>query len=305
MGALPHIISFNQEAARFALQHDPLSEYLTALQSENKSRQTIKAYQLDLEAFRAWFGNAIAQADSAAILRYLATLNDLTPATRARKQTSLAMFFHWCLLMGIIDKNPMAVIRRTKVPKRLPRPLDDGRLKRFFTSISTGCMRDKLLFTLLIETGLRISEALSLRWEAVDFTNGSEKLIVMGKGQKERTIPLQTAPITLGLLGRLREDKEGNMPIFVGQAGQALSYSQALRLFREYSNAVKLPKTLTLHSLRHTYATNLLEDGVSIAVAQKLLGHADIKTTTLYQGVSDQFVRKELLKRKCRLHERI
>lgn len=301
MGALPHVISFNQEAARFALQHDPLSEYLAALQSENKSRQTIKAYQLDLEAFRAWFGNAFERADSAALLKYMATLNDLTPATRARKQTSLAMFFRWCLLMDVIDKDPTAVIRRTKVPKRLPRPLNDKRLKRFFLAISDGPARDKLLFILLIETGLRIAEALGLCWKDIDLSPGNERLTVMGKGEKERAIPLQIAPISLGLLDKMHVGKESSAPIFVGQPGQALSYTRACELFRYYADLAKLSKEVTIHALRHTFATNLLEDGVNIQVAQKLLGHANLKTTTLYQGVSDDFTRKELEQQKSRL----
>src|SRR5262249_8089341 len=126
-------------------------------------------------------------------------------------------------------------------------------------------------------------------------------LTVMGKGQKERVIPLQNATISLALLRKMRMEKESHMPIFVGKNGQALSYRQALRLFRRYIENAGLPQTITIHSLRHTFATNLLEDGVNIVAAQKLLGHANLKTTTLYQAVSDEFIRKELGKRKSRL----
>jgi site-specific recombinase XerD len=295
------VASFNQAAAHAAIIRDPEAEFLAALVAERKSPRTVKNYKYDFERFRAWLGRPIETADHVALTAYFATLSDLSAATVARKQSSLSSFYSWALLMEVIEKDPMAVVRRVKVPQCLPKVLSDDKIKRFFSRLPDGTSRDRILFTLLYESGLRIEEALSIQREDIDLSTGHEQVIVMGKGAKERAVPLYACPESKNLLGECLRLDGRHGPLFVGQNGQKLSYSQAYRLFKDYAARARLPHKSVIHWFRHAFATNLLNDGVNLAVAQNLLGHADIKTTRRYLHVSDELVRTELLKRKNRL----
>lgn len=274
-----------------------VNEYLTDLRSQNKSIHTITNFRSDLLAFLRFYQGKLEDLSASALRQYFSgEIASLSPASQARKRTSLKSFLRWCFQQELINSNPMEKICAVKLPESQPRFLPADQVRKILSVIKEE--RDRVLFTLISETGLRISEALAIKVE--DLRIEAQELRVFGKGQKERTVHLVKTEslrllktyirkhgITEGLLFRPDTAKQR-----YGVAGKPLTYSVICRAWNRYCEDIGIE--CTIHQLRHSYATDLINRGVAIEIVGKILGHKNLQTTTRYATLSDQTVKKAL-----------
>ena len=202
---------------------------------------------------------------------------------------------------GLAPSNPAAEIRPPKLPGRLPKALSRDQVDRLLHATDGDdprALRDKALLELLYATGARVSEAVSLD---VDDVVDHEVIRVTGKGDKERIVPLGSyARDAIGrYLVRVRPawaaHGRGTPRLFLGERGAPLSRQSAWLIIRRAAEAAELGVTLSPHTLRHSFATHLLEGGADVRVVQELLGHASVATTQLYTLVTADALRDAYL----------
>jgi integrase/recombinase XerD len=279
-----------------------LEAFLQALEQSGKSRHTLINYRSDIRHFLGWFRVPLTGLTPHELRTYFQTLSHLNPASLARKQASLKRFFQWGLQNDILPRNPMDQVERIRYPDKLPRPLEDKVVHRILEKIPPHAVRDKLLFTLIRETGLRVSEALNIYYEDLWLTPDDEKIMIRsGKGGKSRMVMLYAAPTTLKLLkkhlantgiqsGALFRGREAK-----GGSNKPMHYRSVHYLWEKYCCLAEVKAGI--HALRHTFATELLNEGVNVTVVKKLLGHKNLQTTMRYTEVSDNYVKNELMRK--------
>ena len=204
----------------------------------------------------------------------------LKQTTVAHKMSVICMFYKWCAVEGVIDKDPVAHVRRPKLAYITTRNyLDRDELSRFLVQASRGSKRDAALCYLLSLNGLRISEALNADIADMDLERGHRTLHIVGKGRKEATIPMSpkvATTIDLYLDGRT----EG--PIFLGAEGQRMDRHAAARIVRRVAKRAGIDKHISPHCLRHSFITCALDAGVALRDVQHAARHADPRTTSYY-----------------------
>ncbi len=277
----------------------PLSEavdnYLQDLQNSNYSPNTLRVYKTDLRALEAFFNNSLNELTANILRTFFAQFNDLRPATRARKQASVAGFLKWASHQELIDKNPLVKLKRVKVVPSSPHGLSRQQVGKILKIIPKDELRDRLLFGLLFETGLRISEALSLYVEDVDLTPDDEQLSIIGKGGTRRTILLDDSRLVALFHRYLKVMRYQQGFVFRAHKnyqGGAWRYQSAQARWMKYCKQAGV--VCTLHQLRHSHATELINDGVSLATIRKRLGHKRIQTTLRYAEQNDEVTHAEL-----------
>lgn len=290
-------LSFNQNAATIAQRKNPKDSFLESLGASGYSAHTVKAYRQDLEHLEIWLSLQAHQVKPEALQRYLTKVK-ASLATKQRKHGAFQSFFRWCVRHDVLTANPMDKIDKIKVPKRKPRPIKPEDLKLLLDAIPKGCNRERLLILLLLETGMRISEVLSMRLENMDLSKrGREKAQVIGKGDKQRTVFLFDAPGALKTL-RAYLKKEGITTGFVFPGAvpdSRLSYDAAHYHWEKFCKAAGFKEGgPVIHDLRHTYATLKLESGMEIAHISRLLGHESPVTTMGYSAATDRMIEAEL-----------
>lgn len=267
---------------------DPMiADFLVDLKQANHSPHTLRAYGADLAQFAAF------HADSAAItaetLRaFWNSVAHLSPATRARKQATLTRFLTWAYRHDLVTANPMEKIDRVKREPPLPRGVGRENVERILAVILPDQKRDRLLFRLILETGLRAGEALALHVEDLVLTADDERLHVIGKGGKPRTVLLDDTRLVRQLRAYLKETGYRHGPLFRAEKngrGGPLRYQSVQERWAGYCAQVGV--ACTLHQLRHTHATELVNEGVSLATIRKRLGHKNLQTTLRYAEQSD------------------
>jgi integrase/recombinase XerD len=177
-----------------------VTDFLTELAQANRSPHTCRAYATDLAQFSAFYQGPVGGITAEVIRAFGATLEKLRPASRARKQAALASFLDWAHRQGLIASDPMARIERVHRDPFRPRAMSRAQVGAILAVIPAARRRDRLLFRLIFETGLRASEALGLYVEDLDLTADDEHLNVLGKGGQRRTVLLDDAR----LVGQLR-----------------------------------------------------------------------------------------------------
>jgi len=207
------------------------------------------------------------------------------------------LFFRRLLPEPHLASNPAFPLDRVLVPERAPRPLTVEQTSQILRAIPPAQLRDRLLFTILRDTGVRVGEALSLRWEDLRLVEGDEQFRVLGKGNRERTVFLHAAPDSLRLLRRYGQDRPRFGYLFQGDprrgGGAApLDYSTVRYAWRRYCARARVPATI--HQLRHTFVTELVRANVRLVTVQRLAGHRRLETTRCYAAVSDAEVKREL-----------
>jgi integrase/recombinase XerD len=273
--------------------------YLGHLASERGlSANTLAAYALDLGQVCAYLReqgvSAWRQVDALHLVGFLAlsSRQGLSPATRARRLSAargLSKFLHQ---EGLTKDDPLATLDGPRLPGGLPHFLSRQEVERLLEAPSPETdlgLRDRVMLELMYAAGLRVSEVIGLGVGDVQFQVGI--LSVRGKGSKERLVPVhQTALDALRqylegprarLLGQGRRDE-----VFLNKNGGRLSRMGAWKLLHKYVLKAGLPPTVSPHTLRHTFATHLLEGGADLRSVQLMLGHADIATTQVYTHVS-------------------
>lgn len=283
--------------------------FLQILKQKNYSPHTLENYAIDLEQFLEFVReealNSWEEVEYHHLRQYLARLKlgGASRATVARKLASLRSFFKYLTRSEIVEKNPLLNIHNPKKEKRLPRFLYPKEIEELlalppFTPLG---LRDRAIMELLYGAGIRVSELTGLDLADLDPDRGY--LMVFGKGGKERLVPL-------GKMGcrALREYLERGRPyllrnrgkakgpaekaVFLNRWGERLSTRSVRRLLDGYVKKAALNKKVSPHTLRHSFATHLLEGGADLRAVQELLGHASVSTTQIYTHLSREKIRQ-------------
>lgn len=271
---------------------DPLSplvaDFLADLAHTNRSRHTRRAYATDLAQFSAFYRGPVGGITAEMIRGFGATLERLGPASRARKQAALASFLEWARRQGHLSSDPMASVARVRPEPPRPRSVGRGPVEEILKVIPVAQRRDRLLFRLIFETGLRVSEALGVHLEDLDLTADDEHLSVLGKGGQRRTVLLDDANLVRQLRAYLKQTGYRHGPLFRAEKnsrGGPLRYQSVQERWAGY--CARAGVSCTLHQLRHTHATELVNGGVGLATIRKRLGHKNLQTTLRYAELSD------------------
>ena len=275
---------------------------------EGLSRNTLSAYRLDLTQYCQWLAerekhlNATTEAELQA---YFAHRHAETKATSANRRLSVfKRYFHWALRENAIAADPTIKLQSARQALRVPKTLTEAQVEALLNAPDTSQalgLRDRTMLELMYASGLRVSELVDLRMFNVSLNDNV--LRVLGKGSKERLVPygevaadwlrryLKTARQEL-LAGKQSEDLfitvRGRHP------GQAMTRMMFWILVRKYALSAGITAPLSPHTLRHAFATHLLNHGADLRAVQLLLGHADISTTTIYTHVARERLSKLL-----------
>ena len=284
-----------------------LDEFCDALWlEEGLSKNTLVSYRRDLVKVAVWLAHrelSLFTATHADLLAFLAQHAPRMKATStSRLLSSLRRFYQYAVRQGTIQADPSLKIERPKLPRGLPKSLTEAEVEALLgapdANTSLG-LRDRAMLEMLYASGLRVSELVNSKLNAVSLDMGVVR--VMGKGSKERLVPLGEE--ALDSLKRylstaraaLLKGKQTDA-LFVTARGAAMTRQMFWHLIKRYALRAGVQKALSPHTLRHAFATHLLNHGADLRVVQMLLGHADISTTQIYTHVA-----RERLKQ---LHEK-
>ena len=268
--------------------------FLLHLQNKNFSPLTVKSYREDLEAFLAFFKqhnqDDIRHFTSANIRTFLAALQMQShPArnTMLRKIASLRSFAAYLLEQGELRSNPFKLLPAPKRQKMLPKFLSVPETLRLLQTAAHTKMapRDRALFELMYSSGLRRSEITGLKIKDVDFFNGVIK--VFGKGSKERIVPVTDAALAaLQDYLAYRKNPQPTEALFLNKNGKPLTGDGLAYIFKNTAISAHLVRKVTPHSMRHSFATHLLNNGCDLRSLQEMLGHRSLSSTQVYTHVS-------------------
>jgi integrase/recombinase XerC len=284
-----------------------LAEFLTFLETErNAALNTREAYARDLGQWLDFLEReGIAEKDLTGddVYAFLGTLKThekaLERRSQARKLSAIKSFYLFLFRRGYTDKNPTRLLKAARYKRLLPRPLRPVELEKLlddsigdaetFTNI-----RDKALWETIYSSGMRISEALSLRMTFFSVEHIPDEITVTGKGSKDRVVYLGAAarqalleylPHRADVLYRLKKFSDS---LFINSKGTGLTRRGAYYLIKKRVAALELDHRITPHSLRHSFATDLLNEGADIRHVQEMLGHASVSTTQNYTQVAKE-----------------
>lgn len=221
-------------------------------------------------------------------LGFLGTQN-YSKSTIARKLATLRSFYKFCMRRGYVQAHPLAAIRTPKQEKRLPKYLELDQISRLLSTPDDGTLlgsRDRAILEVLFSTGVRVSELVDLNFEDVDFEGHTIR--VRGKGKKQRTAPIgMTAIAALQKYLELRRSDARSATfdqyaLFVNKHGQRLSTRSVRRKLDKYLAEAGLDPSISPHTLRHSFATHMLNNGADLRSVQELLGHQSLSTTQVY-----------------------
>ena len=292
-----------------------ISDYLTYLRVERGlSPATIRAYGSDLADFAAGRGTAAEWGSGPeAAQRYLAartrrgrpTDPGLAPTSLRRRAAAIRSFYRFAFGEGLIGRDVAANLDLPRMPRLLPETLTVDEVERLLRAAGSddaddARLRDRALVELLYAAGLRISEALRLDLEDVSLDGAFVRVI--GKGDKERLVPIGEVAVEVlrrwiagqraALLATHHVAPIRGGPVFMGARGTRLSRQAAWSAVKRAAAAAGLSDRVSPHTLRHSFATHLLEGGADLRIVQELLGHASISTTQLYTHVTGERIRE-------------
>ncbi len=278
---------------------DDLDAFLRYISAEKGfSEHTVRAYGRDLVQF-------VEHLDGAApsrlhVRKYVADLSrrSLAHSTIGRKVASLRSFFKFLVRRGRMETNPAATLRPPRGDKALPHFLDLGQVEALLGAPEEGGMagsRDRAILETLYSGGLRVGELVTLDVGDVDLSSGVAR--AQGKGRKERLAPLG-GPAVEAIRRYLREREQlqrtkqtVDSALFLNRSGRRLTTRSVGRLFEKYARLAKLPREASPHTLRHSFATHMLDAGADLRVVQEMLGHASLSTTQIYTHLTTQRIR--------------
>jgi integrase/recombinase XerD len=257
---------------------------------------TIEAYARDLVGFLQYLrcrSVEPARASKEEIGAYMSILGKTkTARTAARNLSSIKAFFRFLVYEGMIDNNPARLLETPRIGMRLPAILNRQEVDRLLAQpvdSETKGQRDKAMLELLYATGLRVSELVGLKIQNVNLQAGYVRTV--GKGSKERIVPIGEKAVKAVqdylLTGRRKTPRSSDSAyLFLNRRGRPLTRQGFWKIIKSYGQRAGILKKLTPHSLRHSFATHLLEGGADLRAVQVMLGHADITTTQIYTHVS-------------------
>ena len=286
-----------------ALVDPTIDPFIDALWLEDGlAANSLAAYRRDLTLFARWLREAhhaaLAQTQEHHLQSYFAERAAGKATSANRRLTVFKRYFHWALRERLIDADPTLKLLAARQPLRVPKTLSEAQVEALLAAPDTAAplgLRDRAMLELMYASGLRVSELVALKTLHVSLNDGV--LRVMGKGGKERLTPF--GEVAGDWLQRwLREGRPQILgprqsdALFVTSAGRtpgtAMSRVMFWNLVKRYALAAGITAPLSPHTLRHAFATHLLNHGADLRAVQMLLGHADISTTTIYTHVARQ-----------------
>jgi integrase/recombinase XerD len=269
------------------------------------SQNTLSAYKNDLASVAAWLaqqGLSLLKADTTGLQAYLTEMNNRGAQTRsaARLLSCLRRFYRFMLRENRVTHDPTQLLDSPKAGQPIPATLNESQVEALLDApeLETELgLRDRAMLELLYATGLRVSELINLQYSQISIEPGV--LRVIGKGNKERLVPVGEVAL-VWLLAYLKTSRPALMKaravtdaVFVTQRGSAMTRQAFWYMVKRYAcKAGIAADSISPHTLRHAFATHLLDRGADLRVVQMLLGHVDISTTQIYTHVADQRLRE-------------
>jgi integrase/recombinase XerD len=278
------------------------------------SRNTLEAYRNDLNQFKDFVqgrlngsasqSNPWHQVDLSLLNEYIADLRDrkgYRDTTTARKVAAIKSFFSFLALNGVVSEDPTELLGSPRVGRTLPRFLSPEEVTRLLDEAGQAgtpeSQRDATILELLYATGLRVSELVSLNVPDIDFQESYIRC--WGKGSRERIVYLYPKALAelksyldtarIALMGPRKDETA----LFVNHRGERLTRQWVWNILKTYSKKAGIDERITPHTLRHSFATHLLQNGASLRHVQELLGHSSISTTQVYTHLSNHHLRQE------------
>jgi integrase/recombinase XerD len=264
---------------------------------------TLAAYRRDLSLYAGWLqteaGKALADSTESDLLGFMAARHSTTKATTAnRRLTVFKRFFRWGAREHLVAVDPTLKLAAARQALRVPKTLSEAQVEALLAAPDTETplgLRDRSMVELMYASGLRVSELVQLKTVHLGLDEGV--LRVMGKGSRERLVPFgaeahdwlrrylaQARPVILG--------PQSSGDLFITRLGSAMTRQMFWRLIKRYAAQAGINAPLSPHTLRHAFATHLLNHGADLRAVQMLLGHADIGTTTIYTHVARERLRQ-------------
>ena len=270
--------------------YQTIGEYLEYLELEKGlSQNTLDAYRRDLECFADSADiSDVKSVDRLMINTYIRSLreNKYAPTSIIRKVASLRGFFKWASSVGVLEKNPASTLEQPKVPQRLPKVVTIKEIEEMLHNNLTPLQH--VIMELLYSCGLRVSELVNLKINDIDLS--SKYVRCFGKGSKERIIPIgETAKrIVKEYLPQrdllIKKYNLNTKRLLILENGRLITRQDVYTFIHAQGKLIN--KNISPHTLRHSFATHLLENGADLRIVQELLGHSDVSTTQLYTHIS-------------------
>ncbi|GHT33566.1 tyrosine recombinase XerC [Endomicrobiia bacterium] len=285
---------FEEENGR---QIDAFEKYLIA--GRNFSQHTLRAYSKDIRDFLFFLQKKqlhTFEAGKYDIREFLEELNKktLSKATLARKFSSLRTFYKFLIINNLVKKNPLENMSGPKKDKKVPSFLTENETQALFNLTDTK-LRDRVMIELLYSCGLRIEELMSLNLKDIDFILNT--VTVVGKGRKERIVPIGNKALSV-IRDYINERHSMGLPydikspVFLSDHIKRLDQRTARRILHRWFVKVGLTKKVSPHTLRHTFATHMLDRGCDLRSVQEMLGHKNLSTTQIYTHVTIESLKK-------------
>lgn len=274
------------------------------------SPNTVAAYLADVEQFLEWCDMPAEAVQSDDIVRYFESRKVLKEGanrgkaldkrSQSRVLSSLKSFFKWMELEGLLTSgNPCDKVEFPKVGRKLPQVLSVEEVEAIIDSVDTGSwlgLRDRAVLEVLYGCGLRVSEASGLKISNLYFNDGFIR--VCGKGDKERLVPI--GEVAVHALEQYLTERPVHLGsdsdlVFINSRGGALSRVSIFKLIKSQAIAAGVNKTISPHSLRHSFATHMVENGADLRLVQEMLGHESILTTEIYTHLDSSTWQKNIL----------
>lgn len=281
---------------------EDFSHYLSV--EKGLAQNTLESYRRDLKKFFIFLEKekvlSPKDVDHQLITRYLQTLKEkgLAPSTISRNVASIRSFFNFLVQENLLDDNPAQLVKAPRLEKKLPRVLTTKEVDRLLRQPrddgQTG-LRDKAMLELLYASGIRVSELVSLN--VTDFSPEVGYLRCRGKGMKERIVPIGSVAVNCvqEYLNSCRQKmlkRNDERALFLNHHGRRLTRQGFWKILKKYARQSKIEGEITPHTLRHSFATHLLENGADLRSVQEMLGHSDISTTQIYTQITRRKIRE-------------
>ena len=280
-----------------------IKDYRNYLKIERAmSRNTVASYCSDVEKFLADLPCGPLDVTSAEVEGHLQTRADVSKRTQARLLSSLRSFFGWMVLEGMIADNPCDRVDQPKLGVYLPDVLSVDEVSDLIDAVAFSTWRDyrdRAILEVLYGCGLRVSEAVGLKISCLFLKEGFVRVI--GKGDKERLVPIgeMAADAVKAYLQRRPDpyDTESEDLLFLNRYGKALSRQSMFKMIKVHALKAGIMKEISPHTLRHSFATHLVEGGADLRMVQDMLGHESITTTEIYTHVDSSTWHREVISR--------
>ena len=271
-----------------------LQAYLDHLWLEKGlSERTLAAYRRDLGQFETYLDTGLTEATGADLSAFLAEKLNAGASARsaARWLSAVRGYYRYLVKLGLIQEDPTRLVRNPKLGRPLPKVISNAQVEALLEApeVETALgLRDRTMLELLYASGLRVSELVSLEHHHVNQRQGMVR--VFGKGGKERIVP--TGEVALNWLARYLEEarpelaKAGTAALFPSRRGGKMTRQTFWHVIKKHARVAGMPEDISPHTLRHAFATHLVDNGADLRAVQMMLGHADLSTTQIYTHVA-------------------